>query len=318
MDRLQSMRVFQRVVYEGSFAAAARALDMSPAGVTRLVGDLEQHLGVRLLQRTTRHLVLTDAGKGYLNKLRHILSDIDEADAGARKNTQEISGVLRILVPPVMATHILAPIVAEFNRRYPRVKLDVCVDSFSDPPIEDYDLTLLSVDGSYDADVVARPLTSSQGMICAAPDYLERYGVPSTPSELPQHKCLRIKLPGNHPHIWQLSNPKGGDLKLEVVVEPAFVVNDADTLLSATLYGAGISGLPLDLVATYLKSGQLTRILAPWVTGLYTLYAALPSRKFMPARTRAFLDLITEHARAAADEAARHRQLVRSGSGGGH
>ena len=312
------MRVFQRVVDEGSFAAAARALDMSPAGVTRLVSDLEQHLGVRLLQRTTRHLVLTDAGEGYLAKVRHILSDIDEADADAQENTQEISGVLRILAPPVIATHILAPVVAEFNRRYPKVLLNVCVDSFSDPPIEDFDLTLLSADESYDSNVVARPLISSQGVICAASNYLERYGVPTTPSDLSQHKCLRIKLPGSHPHRWQLINPKEGDMKLEVVIEPAFLVNDADTLLCATLDGAGISGQPLDLVATYLKSGQLTRILAPWITGRYTLYAALPSRKFMPARTRVFLDLITEHTRASVDEADHHLRLVRSGSGGAH
>ena len=303
------MRVFQRVVDEGGFAAAARALDMSPAGVTRLVSDLEEHLGVRLLQRTTRRLSLTHAGEGYLAKVRHILNDIDEAHAAAQVHTQEISGVLRVLAPPVLATHILAPVVAEFKRRYPKVLLDVHVDSPADPPIEDFDLTLLRADANFDANVVARPIISSQGVICASPGYLQRYGVPSSPVDLVNHQCLRIKLPGNRPRVWQLINPDadqaGGDVTLEVAVEPAFLVNHTDTLLRATLDGAGISGQPLDLVANYLKSGQLTRILSPWITGRFTLYAALPSRKFMPARTRAFLELVTEQTRAMISEVMR-------------
>ncbi len=311
------MRVFQRVVDEGGFAAAARALDVSPAGVTRLVSDLEEHLGVRLLQRTTRRLSLTHAGEGYLAKVRHILNDIDEAHAAAQVHTQEISGVLRILAPPVLATHILAPVVAEFKLRYPKVLLDVFVDSPADPPIEDYDLTLLGADANFDANVVARPIISSQGVICAAPSYLQRHGVPSSPADLVNHQCLRIKLPGNRPRIWQLINPEGdqagGDVTMEVTVDPAFLVNHSDTLLRATLDGAGISGQPLDLVANYLKSGQLTRILAPWITGRFTLYAALPSRKFMPARTRAFLELLTEETRASISAVMRDLPPLSSG-----
>lgn len=318
MDRLQSMRVFQRVVDEGGFAAAARALDMSPAGVTRLVSDLEEHLGVRLMQRTTRHLTLTYEGKGYLDKVRHILNDIDEADAGAQEHTHEISGVLLILAPPVVATHILAPVVAEFKRLYPKVLLNVFVDSPAHPPIEDFDLTLLSADDNFDANVVARPLMSSQVVICAAPNYLQRNGVPKTPADLQQHQCLWIKFPGKRTNLWRLINAEDGGTSLTVTIEPAFLVNDADTLLCATLDGAGISGQPLDLVASYLKSGQLTRVLVPWITGRYTLYAVLPSRKSMPARTRAFLELITEHTRASVDEAVQHLKLVRSGSGSAH
>lgn len=301
MDRLQSMRVFQRVVDEGGFAAASRSLDMSPAGVTRLVSDLEQHLGVRLLQRTTRRLALTPAGEGYLAKVRHILNDIDEAHAAAQAHTQEISGVLRILAPPVLAVHILAPVVAEFKRRYPQVLLDVYVDSPADPPIEDFDLTLMGADTNFDANVIARPIISTEGVICASNSYLNEHGTPKNPADLVQHQCLRVKLPGNpsnRPRVWQLINPEEGDVMLEVPIEPAFLVNHQDTLLHATLGGAGISGQPMDLVASYLKSGQLTRILAPWITGRFTLYAALPSRKFMPARTRAFLELLTEETRA--------------------
>lgn len=318
MDRLQSMRVFQRVFDEGGFAAAARALDMSPAGVTRLVSDLEEHIGVRLLQRTTRRLSLTQAGETYLAKIRHILNDIDDAHAAAQADSQEISGVLRILAPPVLATHILAPVVAEFKLRHPKVLLDVFVDSPAEPPIEDFDLTLMGADANFNGDIVARPIISTYGVICAAPSYLQRHGIPQAPADLANHHCLRIKFPGNRSRTWQLINPNGGlnsaDLTMDVAIDPAFLVNHSDTLLRATLDGAGISGLPLDLVTTHLKNGQLKRILSPWITGRFTLYAALPSRKFIPARTRAFLELLTEKTRTDIGEVMRDLEPTTSGS----
>ena len=194
MDRLQSMRVFQQVVDDGSFAAAGRKFDMSAAVVTRLVSDLETHLGVRLL-RTTRRLALTDAGEAYLARVRHILSDIDEAHAAAQAHVQEMSGVIRILAPPLFGVHVLAPLVAEFGRRYPRVVLDIHVDSPQVPPIEDYDLTLLGAADTFDANIIARPIASSDGILCASPGYLREYGTPLQPQELAGHRCLRIKAP---------------------------------------------------------------------------------------------------------------------------
>jgi len=125
MDRLNSMRVFQRVVDEGGFAAAARALDMSPAVVTRLVADLEGHLGTRLLHRTTRRQSLTDAGEAYLERVRPLLQDLDEADALVSSRTRDLAGVLRVMAPPVLATHVLAPLVAGFHAQYPSVQLDI-------------------------------------------------------------------------------------------------------------------------------------------------------------------------------------------------
>ena len=126
-------------VDDGSFAAAASKFDMSAAVVTRLVGDLEDHLGVRLLQRTTRRLALTDAGEAYLARVRHILNDIDEAHADAQAHAQEMSGVIRSLTPPIFGVHILGPLVAEFGRRYPKGILDIHVESTQVPPIEGYE-----------------------------------------------------------------------------------------------------------------------------------------------------------------------------------
>jgi DNA-binding transcriptional LysR family regulator len=297
MDRLQSMRVFQQVVDDGSFAGAARKFDMSAAVVTRLVGDLEDHLGVRLLQRTTRRLALTDAGETYLARVRHILTDIDEAHAAAQAHAQEMSGTIRIMTPPVFAVHVLAPLVAEFGRRYPKVVLDIHVDSPLVPPVEDYDLTLLGAADTFDANIIARPIASSDGILCASPDYLRRNGTPQLPEDLPQHQCLRVKQSANRHRVWRLTNPKEDKRVIEVQIEPSMLVNHSDTLIRACVDGAGIMSQSIDLVGNHLNSGALQRILSPWITGTNTLYAALPSRKFIPVRTSVFLEFMTEYTR---------------------
>ena len=297
MDRLQSIRVFQQVVDDGSFAAAARKFDMSAAVVTRLVGDLEEHLGVRLLQRTTRRLALTDAGEAYLARVRHILNDIDEAHAAAQAHAQEMSGVIRILTPPIFGVHILGPLVAEFGQRYPKVILDIHVESTQVPSIEDYDLTLLGASDTFDANIIARPIASSDGVLCASPDYLQKYGTPKHPEDLAQHRCLRMKLSANRHRIWRLINPEENRRELEVTIEPAMLVNHTDTLIRACVDGAGISSQSIDLVANHLHSGELQRVLSPWITGTNTLYAALPSRKYIPKRTSTFLEFMTDYTR---------------------
>ncbi|WP_341909628.1 LysR family transcriptional regulator [Polaromonas sp. YR568] len=297
MDRLQSMRVFQQVVDDGSFAAAARRLDMSAAVVTRLVGDLEEHLGVRLLQRTTRRLALTDAGEAYLSRVRHILNDIEDAHAAAQAHAQEMSGVIRILTPPIFGVHVLGPLVAEFGRRYPNVVLDIHVDSPTAPPVEDYDLTLLGATDTFDANIIARPIVSSDGILCASPDYLRRHGSLQTPEDLTAHRCLRFKSQGGRTRSLRLVNPEDGMREVEIPIEPALLVNHSDTLIRAGVDGAGIISQSIALVSGHLQSGELQRVLSPWVTGTHTLYAALPSRKFIPTRTSVFLEFMTEFTR---------------------
>lgn len=310
MDRLQSMRVFEHVVDEGGFAAAARRLDLTPAAVTRLVGDLEKHLGVRLLQRTTRRLSLTPAGEVYLNRLRGILGEIEEADALAREQSREMSGTVRVLTLPVVATHVIAPAVAEFQRRYPEVLLDLDVQDVADPNVEDYDLTIVNGGMPIVSTAIVRTIVESQAFFCAAPDYLRRHGEPRTPQELQQHRCLRLRVPGMRLRAMTLIDPTDGDRKLEVEVPAVMTANHTDSLMGATLAGAGISSQPADLVAPMLRSGALQRVLAPWITNRLSLVAAFPSRKFVPARTRAFLDHMVEHTRRVlegldlADEAA--------------
>jgi DNA-binding transcriptional LysR family regulator len=303
MDRLLSMRVFARVVDEEGFAAAARALDMSPPVVTRLVVDLEEHLGTRLLQRTTRRLSLTDAGQTYLSRVRNILQDIDEADAVASAHTTELAGLLRLHAPPVLASYVIAPLLAEFRRRYPKILVEIEVESVREPPIEDFDITLLGTDDSFDADVVARKVIESEAILVASPDYLKRRGHPLTPQDLKDHDCLGLKRPHGRARVWRMWHADQPDRPLEADIQPVLLANHTDTLLRATLDGAGITSAAVDMVVPYLTRGELVRVLSPWITGRLTMYAALPSRKFIPQRTRVFLDYLIEQTRLQATQA---------------
>ncbi|RFO95731.1 LysR family transcriptional regulator [Rhodoferax lacus] len=297
MDRLMSMRVFQKVIDEGGFAAAARALDLSPAVVTRLVADLEAHLGTRLLHRSTRRLSLSVAGEAYLERLRLILQDIDEADQAVSSHTHELAGVLRILAPPVLATHVLAPLIAGFRQLHPKILLDIEVAAYKEPPVEDYDITLLPTDDQFNGEVVARKVSTTEAILVCAPSYLLGRMQPFKPEDLTQHDVLRLKTAGGQPRHWRLFNTDQNDLAVDVAVDPGLWVNHSDTLLRATLDGAGITSVALDLVAPYLMRGELLRVLRPWIAGRLTLYAALPSRQFIPERSRVFLDYLIEQTR---------------------
>jgi DNA-binding transcriptional LysR family regulator len=297
MDRLQSMRVFQQVVDEGGFAAAARKLDLTPAAVTRLVSDLEKHLGVRLLQRTTRRLALTPAGEVYLGRLRHILGEIDEADTIAQAQSREMCGTVRILTMPVIATHILAPGIPEFQRRFPEVQLELHVQDMVDPAVEDYDLTFVTGNVQIVSTAIVRTVVETQAVFCASPAYLERYGRPAQPQDLLQHRFLRLRMAGMRPRALRLIDPTQQDRQLDIDIPAAVSANHTDVLMRATVDGGGISSQPADLIAPLLKSGALQRVLAPWITSRLRLAAAMPSRKYMPARTRAFLEHVVEHTR---------------------
>ena len=297
MDRLMSMRVFQRVIDEGGFAAAARALDMSPAVVTRLVADLEDHLGARLLHRTTRRLSLSDAGETYLARVRAILQDIDEAHEIASAHTQDLSGMLHIMTQPVLATHVLAPLLSGFTQRYPKIVLDITVESFKEPPIEDYDITLFPADSSYDGNVIARKILSTQIILVASPEYLKRRGTPMTPQDLANHDLLRQTQRGMRPRTLNLMNAQSPELRTDQEVSTVLWANHVDTLLRAASDGMGITSTSVELVATQLATGALVQVVRPWIVGEITLFAALPSRKFLPRRTQVFLDYLTEQSR---------------------
>ncbi|NYT63533.1 LysR family transcriptional regulator [Alcaligenaceae bacterium] len=297
MDRLLSMQVFERVASENGFAAAARAMDMSPPVATRLIAELEEYLGTRLFQRTTRRVSLTEAGEAYLARVRQILQDVEEADALASAHTNRLSGRLRVHTQPVLATYVIAPFLSEFRQRYPGIVVDIEVDAHRGPSIEDFDITLLGTDASFNADIVARKIIESEVILVASPAYVKRSGSPKMPEDLAQHECLRLKRPDGPLRGWRMWCSQSSGQVVEANVDPVLIANHTDTLLRAALDGAGITSISLDIVAPYLTSGDLVRVLSPWITGRLAMYAALPSRKFIPQRSRVFLDFLVEHAR---------------------
>ena len=296
MDRLQAMKIFERVVEEGGFAAAARAMDMSPPVVTRMVAELEQHLGTCLLQRTTRKLALTDAGESYLQRVRAILHEIDDAEAAA--STRDLRGTIRIVAAPVLATNFLAPMMAAWHAHYPKLMLDVSMDAYAASRVDEFDVTIMVAGEDFDANIVARPLVQGEAIVVASPDYLERRGIPREPQDLIHHDYLRDSSapvrpqsgPGRKLRLQSLR----ADVPDEEVDAPAVLQSvSTELLLRAAVDGAGVAITSRLLAEEHLARGELVHVLPEWIFSRYTIYAALPSGRMLPARTKVFLDFLT-------------------------
>jgi DNA-binding transcriptional LysR family regulator len=292
MDRLYSMRTFVQVVEEGSFAAAARSMDVSPAVVTRLVADLENYLGVRLLRRTTRRLDLTEAGDVFLARAVSILEELEEAESLVRTEAAEPRGLLRVLAPTAFSSHFLMPLLPRFLERFPAVRLSI-VHGVPDTAESDYDISIIPGIDPLDGNFIAHLLGTVRSILCASPAYLKQAGIPQDPSDLPRHRCTMFH--GAHlAHSWVLERTQGSSGE-EVKVElPQAVLraNNAEVALAAALAGLGIVSLPAYMSEAALAAGTLVRVLPQWRTRRITYHAAIPSRRHMPARTRAFLDFI--------------------------
>jgi DNA-binding transcriptional LysR family regulator len=297
MDQLKAMRVFARVIDEEGFSAAARAMDLAPAVVTRLVADLESHLGARLLNRTTRRIALTEIGEAFLDRTRRILAEIDEAEALASASTTEPRGHLRILVPPALAVHQLAKHLPRFHAQFPQVTVELHSPGPVETLDEAYDLTLFSSRRPIDGDFVARRLARTEVILCASPEYLDRRGRPLDPSELSGHDTLLPPISEVqrgitfHRGNWGDDEP-AGDAVTVVPRRPVLSTAHTDTMYAAALHGLGIAGLPSYLIEDALMEHALERILPEWGLFSITIWAAMPTRQHVPARTRAFLDFL--------------------------
>ena len=297
MDQLRSMRVFVKVVELGGLAAAARALDLAPSVVTRLVADLEDRLGARLLNRTTRRLTLTDIGSDYLQRAQQILHDIDEADALASDATRQPRGEVRLLLPPAVSVHQVVRHLPRFCAQYPLVSLALTANGPVEVPDDSFDISILWTRNVPDGDFVARLLARSETIVCASPDYLARKGVPQHPSDLAQHDGMvpPVAALQNGLRFWRPAAAGSGKPAEELTVMPQRALlrsTHVDSNYAAALAGLGIAGLPSYVVDDALASGRLVRVLADWQLFHVQLWAAMPSRKHVPARTRALMDFL--------------------------
>lgn len=293
MDQLRSLRIFTQVIAAGSFAGAARVLDLAPAVVTRAVADLEQHLGARLLNRTTRNLALTEIGEDYLLRTRQLLADLDDADAMAGAQTECPAGPLRILCPPAFATHQLAGHLPRFHALYPQITLEIATPGPVQVADENFDVSILSIGQQpLQGDFIARPLASSSYIICASPGYLEQHGRPQTPEDLLQHAAL---LPAVSAVRRELTLYRQDGSQSTLPLGPTLLsTSQIELILAATLAGLGVAGLPTFIAEKALRNGTLERVLPDWHGTTLNLYAAMPTRKHIPARTRVFIDFLLQ------------------------
>jgi DNA-binding transcriptional LysR family regulator len=292
MDQYKAMRTFVEVADAGSFVNAARALDIAPAAVTRAVADLESHLGARLITRTTRRLALTDIGQRYLERVRGILAAIDEAAAQASSASTEARGHVRLRCGPALAVHQLAPRLARFHTEHPQVTVEVTATT----PVEDidrsHDLTIVAQREPLDGDFVAHRLARTEVIACATPGFLDLIGRPRDPSGLAGHTFL-VPTPRSQRQSLTFVGPDGA--RVEVTPRrSAMSTANHELNRAAALNGLGIAGVPSFLARDELAAGRLERVLPGWRLFDITLWACLPSRKHVPASTRALLDFLRQ------------------------
>ncbi len=299
MDQLRAMKVFAKVVDEGAFAKAARALDMAPPVVTRIVAELETHLGARLLNRNTRSLALTETGEQYLDKVRQILLEVEESEALASESTKVPRGHVRVLCPPAIAVHQLAKHLPRFQVDYPQVTLELVSPGPVDSVSDGHDITIFASRDAPDGDFIARRLARSEVVVCASPEYLDRRGRPGHPRELVNHEAI---IPPLGSLLRGLSFVSGGTpgepdfetFSLPATRHPALATTHIDTMYAAALAGLGIAGLPSYVIEDALMEHALERVLPHWRMFNVTLWAGMPSRRHLPARTRVFLDFLLQ------------------------
>jgi DNA-binding transcriptional LysR family regulator len=290
VDRLTSLAVFGRVVECGGFSAAARRLNMSVTMVGNHIQSLEERLGVRLLNRTTRKVSLTETGKFYYERSSQILADLEEADRAAGALSSMPRGTLRLYT----STHIirfLNPVIGEYLSLYPSVSLDLSIGERMIDMIEDgYDLAIRTIPPP-DSSLVARRLTPWRHVLCCSPGYLDTHTTPQQPADLTGHNCLRYAY---YPFgdEWRFANPAGEAVGVKVGGNA--VSNSAETLRYLALTGQGIFLAPSFVIFDDLASGTLISLLPDFKPVEFSINAIYPNRSHLPGKVRIFIDLLAE------------------------
>lgn len=288
MDRLKAIEIFQSVAARQSFTQAADALGLSTPAVSRAVQELEQLLGVRLLQRSTRRVVLTREGEDVLARAGHLLDAFEELAATSRQNLADVAGNIRFTAPASWGAARVAPLVADFIARHPRVHIDLLL---TDVPLaldgEGVDLAL-RVAGRLPEHLVARRVAELAIGVYAAPAYLQRKGLPRHPDELPGHDCvLHSGNAGAAP--WQFLHPVTQH-STAPVLRRAMSANDAEAVMAAAVHGAGLAQLPRVLADAAVARGELQAVLGQWACPPMGLYLVYRERRHQPLRVRKLIE----------------------------
>ena len=290
MNKFQEMQAFVAVVDAGSFVRAAEALDSSKAAVSRHISELEDRLGVRLLNRTTRSLSMTDDGQAFYYHCTELLAALEEAEGDLSTRSVEASGLVRLSAPVTFGILHLAPLWGDFLARYPKVRLDVALSDRAVDLVEDgFDLAI-RISSVMQPTLIARRLATTRLVLCAAPSYLKARGTPQHARELAQHDVVAYTY-GTFRDEWTLEGPDG---EVTVKVSPRLYANNGDTCRAAALRGQGVILQPDFLVGDDLRSGELVEILPEYRAGELGVYAIYASRRHLPLKLRHLVDFLVE------------------------
>ena len=289
MDRLYQMRVFIRVVETGSFSAVARELGTIQPTISKQLTALEEHLGVRLLNRTTRQLSTTEAGRKYYERCRHILDEITDLEGSLTELQNSPTGVLRVNAPVAFGQLYMLPLVFRFRRLYPGLAIDLTLnDRYVDLVQEGIDVAIRFGELS-DSEVVARSVGRVMRVCVASPSYLRARGVPQSPNDLLSHNCITYNY--LFTNEWQFGGSQG---PTTLRVAGDFRANSALTIRTAALEGIGIANMPSVFVQPDLDSGTLVRVLADYAPPPVEIHALYPSARFLASKVRLFLDFVRD------------------------
>jgi DNA-binding transcriptional LysR family regulator len=293
---LADMNAFIAVAERRSFAKAAVQLGVSRSRLSETIRGLEERLGVRLLNRTTRSVAPTEAGERLLARLRPLLDDFDAALDSINAFRDKPAGLLRLTVPPPAVSLILAPLVARFLAQYPAISLEISADAaLTDIVASRFDAGIRAGE-RVERDMIAVRIGGEvRSVVVAAPDYLARHPRPTTPRDLETHNCIMFRLPSGAVFPWPFE--KKGQ-RLEAAVSGRLTVNDAELSIRAALDGVGVLYTALDYVTPLIEAGRLVPLLEDWQTRSAALFLYYPSRRQVPAPLQAFIEFLRENLRA--------------------
>lgn len=292
INELRSITTFIRTVELGSLSKAAAAQEISPQAASKALGQLEQHLGVRLFHRTTRSMSLTEEGQRFFEAARPSLLGLQQALSGARQTREDLAGPLRIVGPRSVSVAVIGPVIEEYCRLYPEVQPDIQLDDRRSNWVEERVDVGFRLGAAPEEGLIARPLFPMQMVICAAPSYLQRHGVPRSLNDLEAHRCSAFRHSEDGRVIpWRV---KVGDGEQDQPVRPAFCTNDEQLELHAVLAGEIIAQIAVPTGAPLIRSGRLVPLLLEHMTDSYQMFIYYGSRQAQPARVRRFIDLAVE------------------------
>jgi DNA-binding transcriptional LysR family regulator len=291
MDLISAMRTYRQVVDSASFTAAAQALGLSKAAVSKQISDLEAHLGAALLHRTTRRLNVTEAGQLYFERCQRLLDELDTAEAEMRNLQAEPSGRLKISAPGNFGEAVLGPIICELQKRYPKITLQIELSNrFVDLLEEGFDAALRIRTTLPDSSLIVRRLCAVDRVAVAAPAYLKKHGVPKHPRDLADHNCMIYTL-STAPYDWTFNTPNGPHT---VRVGGTIQSNNSQLLVEPLRAGSGIALLPAFSVGADIQSGKLKRILDQFPVDRHDLYVVYPHNRHLSPKVRVLVDLLAD------------------------